>query len=107
MKKNRKRRISSYGKLDHFIWILFLAITLGCKSQIGHRGISCSIEESISNVLFVTDYEMTQNPYRINDTLILNVKKAWFEKQWKYGKNSEIFSIKDQYQLIVDKNQKF
>ncbi|WP_299190462.1 hypothetical protein [uncultured Aquimarina sp.] len=104
MKKNQKSRINLCGKLDNFIWILALTITLGCNSQIGHRGISSSIEESVSNELFVADFKMTQNPYIINDTLILKVKKAWLEKQWKYGKNSDIIIIKNQYQLIVETN---
>ncbi len=85
--------------------LLSIIIISGCNSQVGHRGVSSSVEASIENELFVADYEVVRNPYVINDSLSLDIKRAWLEKQWKYGENSSIIIIKNKYQLIVETNE--
>jgi hypothetical protein len=87
-----------------FLIIICLQITSSCNSQQGLRGASSNIEESKKNGIFIHEYFVLENPYKINDTLNITIKHIWLEKQWKYGKNFDAVVI-DGYQLIVESNE--
>lgn len=69
----------------------------------GGLGVSLNIKDAKTRGVFIGQYLPPQNPYKINDSLIINVKSAWLEHMWRYtGSNSEKADIeKTGYQLIV------
>jgi hypothetical protein len=69
----------------------------------GGLGASLNIKEAKKRGVFVRQYLPIENPYKINDSLTINVKSAWLEHLWRYaGSNSESADIeKDGYQLII------
>jgi hypothetical protein len=87
--------------------IYFLAIIcISCNTLRGHRGVSNDIEESKERGVFVCELHSLSNPYRINDTLSINIKSAWLEKSWRYGVEvSETVVISDIYQLVIDSDK--
>ena len=57
-----------------FLIIICLQITSSCNSQQGLRGASSNIEESKKNGIFIHEYFVLENPYKINDTLNITIK---------------------------------
>jgi hypothetical protein len=66
------------------IIVIFLT---SCYTLSGQLGASNSIEESKERGVFISEYTVNKNPYPINDSMQITVKKAWLEKSWRYGKN--------------------
>lgn len=79
--------------------LIFLLIS--CSNSKGHRGVSENIAESRKRNVFISEYEIAQNPFRINDTLSLKVNKIWVEKQWAYGDEETETIISEGYQMVI------
>lgn len=95
-----------------FIGVMFLVIFLknfNFHMRKGMEGESADIAESKRRGVFVHNYLPPQNPYKINDSLSINVKSAWLEHQWTYtgSLNTQETSIDSEgYTLIVISDQK-
>lgn len=89
----------------YFTIVAILFVTIRCNTLKGHNGISNNINESKERRVFVHEYHVLTNPYPINDTLKINVKKAWLEKKWKYDDNYNSEVVISGYQLIVEVNE--
>ena len=72
-------------------------------NESGGLGVSLNTKEARLRGVFVNQYRPSENPFRINDSLSINVKSAWLEHMWRYaGDNSKKTQIeKNGYQLIV------
>jgi hypothetical protein len=87
-----------------FILIILSQIWGGCETPQGHRGASANISESKKRGVFIKEYTTYPNPYKINDTLKLNVKEAWLEKKWASGRTydkTKLYGI-ESYQLSIN-----
>ncbi|HET6227970.1 MAG TPA: hypothetical protein VFF27_16925 [Bacteroidia bacterium] len=86
----------------------FIPVLMGCDNPSGHNGISMNINESKRRHAFIAKYEVSPNPYKINDSIRITVKEAWLEKHWAYGKNENetIFYPKEKYQLCINTMEK-
>jgi hypothetical protein len=51
----------------------------------GNVGYTGSIVQSKKIGAFISEYQPLTNPYRINDSLSINIKSAWIERSWTYG----------------------
>lgn len=85
---------------------VLLALTLcfgftSCNSQRGHDGVSKDMSESKERDVFVCEYSVPENPYKVNDSITLTVKEAWLERAWKYPENNSETSISEGYQICV------
>ena len=90
-------------KLFNLLIILFPVFT-SCETPSGHTGVSKDIKDSKKRNVFISEYIVNPNPYKINDTLQITVKEAWLEKQWIYGKK-EIETLlfeSENYQLCIN-----
>jgi hypothetical protein len=69
----------------------------------GGLGISLNIKDSKKRKVFINEYKVDNNPYKINDNLSINIKSVWLEHQWLYtGENNERAEIiENNYQLII------
>jgi len=90
---------------NQFIFFCFILIFSSCYSQEGHRGASDNIEESKKRKVFICEYTVSENPYKINDTLQITVLEAWLEKQWQYPKDPNGTVPYDEYQLIINSKE--
>ena len=93
---------------QNFNNLIFLSCCLSftsCYSQRGHNGASENIEESKKREVFICEYTVPENPYRINDTLQITVTEAWLEKQWKYPQNPNGTVPYGDYQLIINSKE--
>ena len=77
-----------------------------CKTLQGHKGASKDIKESKKRQIFVCEYSVTENPFKINDSLKITVKEAWLEKHWRYSKNIYTTTSYDGYQLMINATEK-
>ncbi|MBV6485063.1 MAG: hypothetical protein KFKLKKLM_01611 [Flavobacteriales bacterium] len=91
--------------ISNTITISFLLFFSSCYSQQGHNGTSENIEESKKRKVFICEYTVSENPFRINDTLQITVVEAWLEKQWKYPKDPNETVIYDEFQLIINSKE--
>lgn len=86
-------------------FLIFLLSLCSCNTFVenGGLGVSLDIKDAKTRGVFIRQYLPPQNPYKINDSLTINVKSAWLEHMWRYaGSNSEKADIeKFGYQLIV------
>jgi hypothetical protein len=91
---------------SYFISCLLIYLFLNCSACIntlsGHTGMSQDIQESKKRKVFVCEYIVPENPFRINDSLQINLKRAWLEKHWGYPENISSTLIGDGYQLILE-----
>jgi len=84
------------------ILCFLLLISPSCINTLkGHRGVSNDILESKERGVYICELRSVQNPYRINDTLILDIHSAWLEKLWKYGTNNSETITSETYQLVI------
>jgi hypothetical protein len=93
----------------NLILIPLISIFSGCTNNLsGQRGISQDITESKRRGVFITEYTVYPNPYKINDSLQITVKQAWLESHWNYGEyNDETKVYPDgEYQLAVNTVEK-
>jgi len=85
--------------------LLLIISICSCNTFVenGGLGASLNINDSKKRGVFVYQYLPVKNPYKLNDSLLINVKSAWLEHLWRYaGSNSKKADIeKDGYQLIV------
>jgi len=81
---------------------VIILLFLGCYTLEGSRGVSSNIEESKKRRVFVCEYETAQNPYFINDSIIIDVDEMWLEERWAYGSRVEETLNTSDYQLIID-----
>lgn len=107
-----KEKIISKGmQRDLFVKILrgtyfalmavsFTLFLIGCRSYDGFPEMSGSLEDSKEDNVFISEFIAPQNPYKINDTLSINVKEAWLEHHWKYTKSGKVVFYPG-YQLII------
>ncbi len=72
----------------------------------GHIGVSNTISESKRRKVFICELQALPNPYIINDTLQIRVKKAWLEKHWAYKQNNDESYIQPGYQIVIDTDKK-
>jgi hypothetical protein len=88
-----------------FIPFYILIFLCGCGHAVGHSGACGSIESSKSRGVFVQEYSVNPNPYKINDTLKITVKEAWIEKKWVYSRDPNEIIMKDGFQLCVKSSE--
>jgi len=94
-----------YKIIEHYIALLIFLIT-GCETSDGLLGASRDIKDSKARDVFVQEYTVYPNPYRINDTLQITVNEAWVEHSWRYSTEGEGAKIeKDGYQLCINTNE--
>jgi len=88
-----------------YLLCVLVATISSCNffAENGGLGVSLNIRESKERKVYVQEYRLPSTPYRINDSLALNMKSAWLEHMWRYaGPNSSKADIeKDGYQLII------
>lgn len=74
----------------------------------GNLGASENIQESKKKGVFICEYVPLKNPYKINDSISINVKSAWLEHHWLYsGLFSQNAKIeKKGLQLIIITDEK-
>mgnify|MGYP003449199467 FL=1 len=86
------------------IIILLLSFFSGCETPAGHSGVSRDITDSKRRGVFISEYFVNPNPYKINDTLKITIKEAWLEKQWTYGKHEDqtLLFQPENYQLCIN-----
>jgi hypothetical protein len=91
-------------KLFNLLITLFFPIFISCESPSGHGGISQDMKDSKKRGVFIAEYKVYPNPYKINDTLQITVKEAWLEKRWMHGKNEEetLLFQPENYQLCIN-----
>lgn len=66
---------------------------------------SQTLEESKERHVFICEYNAPQKSFNINDTLKINVKKAYLEQMWFCGSNpnnKKDMSTNSGYQLIIE-----
>lgn len=80
---------------------LILINLFGCNNSAGHSGVSGDIATSKKRGVFVQEYTVQSNPYKINDTLQITVKEAWIEHKWAYSQKSDKIIVLDGYQLCI------
>jgi hypothetical protein len=73
-----------------------------CSTPAGHTGVSMDIKESKKRDVFVKEYTVVPNPYKINDSMQITVKEAWLEDHWRYGKQESETFERDGYQICVN-----
>lgn len=89
-----------------FLPTLSLTVLLtGCDFYTGFPQMSGSIEESVKKKVFIREFIVPKNPYKINDTILIDIKEAWVENHWKYNKSGKIIFYPG-YQLIIICNPK-
>ena len=87
--------------------LLSLLIFIGCDTPEGFLGASHSIKDAIDRGVYVKEYTVSPNPYKINDSLQITVKEAWLEHQWRHTNIEEGTSIEPGgYQLCVISTEK-
>ena len=67
----------------------------------GNRGISNNIKESKKRGVFLSEYTTPQNPYMINDSIILNIQEAWLEVTWFYRKDLDKTLRGDKFRICI------
>lgn len=77
-----------------------------CQALKGHIGASKDIKESKKRDIFVCEYSVTENPFKINDSLKITIKEAWLEKHWRYSENIYKSTSYDGYQLMINSTEK-
>ncbi len=86
--------------------LLALAIN-SCETPEGFPGVSDDIKDAKERGVFVKEYTVHPNPYRVNDTLEITVKEAWLEKQWIQTNRKHGTKIENSgYQLAINTNEK-
>lgn len=97
--------LKEYGRPSIFVCLLLSITIFSCNFFVknGGLGVSLNIEDSKTRKVFINEYKVDDNPYRINDSLSINIKSAWLEYQWRYaGENSENAEIiENNYQMII------
>jgi hypothetical protein len=90
-------------KLLILLFSLFVMLNLSsCLNPLsGNLGICETIEDAKRRGVFVKPYQVPENPYIINDSIVLNVNEAWLEKQWRYGKKVKDASPINGFQMVV------
>ncbi|MDP3146049.1 MAG: hypothetical protein Q8T03_13285 [Bacteroidota bacterium] len=88
-------------KIKINLFIVFCLSFISCNPQQGHNGVSENISDSKDRGVFICEYMAPENPYHINDSIILTIKEAWIEKRWKYSKNNSSV-IWEGYQLCIN-----
>lgn len=80
---------------------IIISFFIGCYTLGGSRGASSNIKESKERGVFICEYTTAQNPYSINDSIIIDIDEMWLEKRWAYGSSvDETLSI-PYFQLII------
>jgi len=88
------------------ILYFLLLISISCLNTLkGHRGVCEDILESKKRAVFICELYSFSNPYRINDTLELNIKSAWIEKAWHYGSQNTETLLAETFQLIIQTDE--
>lgn len=90
-----------------YIFIFFVGIFLffACQERYG-PGMSNTISESKKLGVFICEYKTPYNPYKINDSISLTVKRAWVEKKFYYEGYTSIRII-DGYHLTIEVESKY
>jgi|GEM_PF-2094045 len=89
-----------------FVFCFLLTISIfSCNFFVenGGTGISLNIKDSKTRKVFIDEFKVHNNPYKINDSLFINIKSAWLEYQWTYAgeNNRKAEIIKNSYRLII------
>jgi hypothetical protein len=84
--------------------LLLLLLFISCETPAGHTGVSNDIDDSKKRGVFISEYVVNPNPYKINDSLQITVKEAWLERRWRYGKNEDetLTFPPENYQLCIN-----
>ena len=93
-----------FQNYKYIIGLVFLLS--GCGIRPGSRGVSSDIKESLIRGVFIQAYQPIRNPVFINDTIDFQVKEAWVEKSWDYGKIENITDVQDGYQLCMNSSER-
>ena len=80
---------------------IIICFFIGCYTLGGSGGGSSNIKESKERGVFVCEYEIAQNPYSINDSIIIDIDEMWLEKCWAYGSNVNETLLRPYFQLII------
>ena len=83
------------------MYLLFNLFFISCNDYQGQIGASNNIEESKKRHVYINEYRCNLNPYIINDSLRINVERAWVEKHWAYGHHASETIHRGGYQLII------
>jgi hypothetical protein len=106
MRNQLKYVVGSVILLGAIIYLLAYMYGKMSYTLEGVSGTSNSLEESKQRKMYVSKYEVIPNPIIINDSIKLEVKDCWVEKNWFYGSNynetkrSSIPDL-DRYTLII------
>ena len=81
----------------------FILILSACDTLSGSFGASEDIKDAKLKGVFIQEYTVYPNPYKINNTLKIFVYEAWIENVWRYTKNKNKVKVeKDGYQICVN-----
>lgn len=88
--------------------LAIITLFISCETPAGHSGISNNIQESKRRGVFISEYTIQLNPYKINDSLDITIEEAWLEKQWAYGKHEDETKLypTEEYQLCINSTEK-
>ncbi len=73
------------------------------------EGMSADIAESKRRGVFVREYLPPENPYKVNDSISINVKSAWLEHNWTYTGPMDTEKIeieREGYKVIIISDEK-
>lgn len=91
-----------YEQQTPIILLALLSLFLCCDNGAGFSGVSNNIKESKGRGVFIQEYEVIPNPYKINDSLQITVKEAWIENSWGHSKDPANTVKGEKYQLCIN-----
>lgn len=86
--------------MQNKLLLLFLLI-ISCNTKDGHLSVSNDIKESMKREIFMQEYIVSPNPFRINDSLSITVHEAWLEQQWFRQRNGGAWATYN-FQLCIN-----
>ncbi len=89
-------------KTTLILLVLFVGIMIfSCEDPRDYNQCSTKISDSKENGMFVKDFKVDGEIWKINDTLQVRIKSAWMEKHWRLDKNYKPYAI-DGFQMYIE-----
>jgi len=91
------------NRLRQFGILHLIFIVTSCQTPRGFPGVSDYIKDSKERGVFIQEYTVYPNPYKINDSMQITVKEAWVERQWIHTSKPKGAKIREKgYQLAIN-----
>jgi hypothetical protein len=98
-------KIFVQGSLTAF---LFALLSCNLWTVNGNQGSSDNIADSKKRGVFICQYIPPRNPYKVNDSITINVKEAWLEHDFIYDGffSEKAIKLNEGYRLVINTDEK-